>query len=212
VQLLVALVEYKTNLQIPRRGLCSSWLDDLPEGTRIPLKVNPPTLFLPDPSIPLILVGPGTGVAPMRAFVEERVKQGAAESERRRAPTTKERSLMAGTILYFGCRSASSDLFYADAWDTYRQKGVRVEVAASRDQEEKLYVQHLIKRDAALIQEWIVDRGGYFFISGSSNAMPREVREAVAWCISQGGAHDEEAAKAYVDDMFDSGRGGEESW
>ena len=81
VQLLIALVKYKTNLSVPRRGLCSSWLDTLAPGTKVPVKIQPPTLFLPSPDTPLILVGPGTGVAPMRAFVEERVRQGAATSE-----------------------------------------------------------------------------------------------------------------------------------
>lgn len=120
---------------------------------------------------------------------------------------------MIETTLYFGCRSASSDLFYADEWEHYRRSGVRVEIAASRDQEEKVYVQHLIKRDQILIRDWIVKQKGYIFISGSSNAMPREVREALAWCIAGGEkGFSEDEAKAYVDEMFDTGRGGEESW
>ena len=70
------------------------------------------------------------------------------------------------TILYFGCRSASSDLFYKDEWEEYRKKGVRIEIAASRDQEEKVYVQHLIKRDEVLIRDWIVEQNGHVYISG----------------------------------------------
>ena len=70
------------------------------------------------------------------------------------------------TILYFGCRSASSDHFYASEWHHYRKIGVRIEVAASRDQDEKLYVQHLIRRDAPLIKRWVVDRRGSVYISG----------------------------------------------
>lgn len=87
VQLLVALVDYKTNLAIRRRGLLSSWLKDLPLGRRIPIYIDAPTLFLPSsPEVPVILVGPGTGVAPMRAFVEERIRSGAAASKFRRHP------------------------------------------------------------------------------------------------------------------------------
>lgn len=76
----MGLVEYKTNLKIRRKGLLSSWLKDLPGGYRIPVKIDAPTLFLPKESenVPVILVGPGTGVAPMRAFVEERIRTGAA--------------------------------------------------------------------------------------------------------------------------------------
>ncbi|WVQ75346.1 NADPH-dependent diflavin oxidoreductase 1 [Cryptococcus sp. DSM 104548] len=200
VQLLIALVEYKTNLSLPRVGLCSSWLSSrLKPGTRVPIHIAAPTLFLPeDKRVPCIFVGPGTGVAPMRAFVEVRAKQGACEN----------------TALYFGCRSTKSDYYFSSEWDAYRQKGIKVEVATSRDQDEKVYVQHLIKRDKARVKEWIVDRKGWLFISGASNAMPREVREAVAWCISKDGAGNftEEEAKEYVEQMFEDKRGGEESW
>ncbi|WRT65231.1 NADPH-dependent diflavin oxidoreductase 1 [Kwoniella shivajii] len=199
VQLLVALVEYKTNLKIPRKGLCSRWLDELTVGTRIPIHISQPTLFLPpNPEIPVILVGPGTGVAPMRAFVEARVKQGAKEN----------------TALYFGCRSKNADFYFSSEWEGYAMRGVNIHVAASRDQGEKVYVQQLIKENKEQVKNWIVDRSGYVYISGSSNAMPREVREAIAWCISEQGAGDltEGEAKEYVEQMFEDKRGGEESW
>jgi len=73
---------------------------------------------------------------------------------------------MTDTILYFGCRSAESDLFYASEWEKYRSLGMKIQVACSRDQPEKIYVQDLIKRDKALINDWIVDKGGYVYISG----------------------------------------------
>jgi sulfite reductase alpha subunit-like flavoprotein len=86
----------------------------------------------------------------MRAFLESRVSEGAAEN----------------TSLYFGCRSAKADLYYADEWDDLRKRGARIEVAASRDQEAKVYVQDLIKRDNVLIKEWLGDRRGHLYISG----------------------------------------------
>jgi NAD(P)H-flavin reductase len=86
----------------------------------------------------------------MRAFLEYRISQGAASN----------------TILYFGCRSAKADLYYADEWEVMRKQGVRVEVAASRDQESKIYVQDLIKRDRALIQDWVEQQRGHVYISG----------------------------------------------
>lgn len=120
-------------------------------GTRLPIGISAPTLAMPpSPDTPVILVGPGTGVAPMRAFLEYRVSQGAA----------------ANTTLYFGCRSAKADLYYAEEWEELRKQGVRVEVAASRDQESKIYVQDLIKRDKALIHEWVEKRRGHVYISG----------------------------------------------
>ena len=97
IQLLVGLVEYKTNLKIRRKGLLSSWLKDLPEEYRIPVKIDAPTLFLPKESedVPVILVGPGTGVAPMRAFVEERIRTGAATSTS--CPVASHLKLMVST-------------------------------------------------------------------------------------------------------------------
>jgi sulfite reductase alpha subunit-like flavoprotein len=86
----------------------------------------------------------------MRAFLEYRVFQGAARN----------------TSLYFGCRSAKADLYYAEEWEKMRTQGARVEVAASRDQEAKIYVQDLIKRDKVLIREWIEERRGHVYISG----------------------------------------------
>jgi sulfite reductase alpha subunit-like flavoprotein len=149
----------------------------------------------------------------MRAFLEYRISQGAASN----------------TILYFGCRSAKADLYYADKWEAMRKQGVRVEVAASRDQESKIYVQDLIKRDRALIQDWVQQQRGHVYISGlvairitllllmqcrSSNAMPKEVRASIAWCLTSEGAGTmtEEEAGAFVEEMFEDGRGGEESW
>ena len=70
------------------------------------------------------------------------------------------------TILYFGCRSASSDLFYSQEWEEYRKLGVRIEVAISRDGPEKTYVQHLIKRDKTIIHDWVVEQRGHLYISG----------------------------------------------
>ncbi|KAG7530653.1 hypothetical protein FFLO_04879 [Filobasidium floriforme] len=201
IQLLVALVDYKTNLKVRRRGLLSSWLRDLQLDSWVPLRIEPPTLFLPEArNTPAILVGPGTGVAPMRAFVEERIANGEAKE----------------TALYFGCRSKDQDMYFAQEMETWRKHGVHVRIACSRDQEEKIYVQTLIKEDAALIKDWIVRRNGNVYISGSSNAMPKAVRKAIAETIQdmqELGITCLEDAQRYVEDMFESGkRGGEESW
>lgn len=136
----MGLVEYKTNLKIKRKGLLSSWLQGLPEGYRIPTKVDAPTLFLPPQSanVPVILVGPGTGVAPMRAFAEERIRQGQGKSEWALGTYSllKVCSSLASidTAIYFGCRSKQHDFYYADEWDAMRKAGMTVRIAFSRDQ------------------------------------------------------------------------------
>jgi sulfite reductase alpha subunit-like flavoprotein len=88
-----------------------------------------------------------------------------------------------------------------------------VRIAVSRDGP-KVYVQDLLRKDSVFVHDWLVNRRGHIYISGSSNAMPREVREAVAWCISSEGAgtFSAEEAEAFVESMFEDGRGGEESW
>lgn len=138
IQLLVGLVEYKTNLKIRRKGLLSSWLKDLPEGYRIPVKLDAPTLFLPNEGadVPVVLVGPGTGVAPMRAFVEERIRMGAAKgtSSAQVFLIGSSPGCFADTAIYFGCRSREQDFYYADEWDEMRRAGVTVRIAFSRDQ------------------------------------------------------------------------------
>ena len=77
-----------------------------------------------------------------------------------------------------------------------------------------MYVQDLIRRDAHLVREWLYDRRGWLFICGSSGAMPKAVREAVAWCMSTegGGELGADQAEEWVGRMFEEGRGGEESW
>jgi sulfite reductase alpha subunit-like flavoprotein len=98
-------------------------------------------------------------------------------------------------------------------------------MAASRDSPDKVYVQDLIKQDAALIREWLYEKQGWLFVCGSSGAMPKAVREAVAWCVStegrsrgegegegEGTGMGMEEADEWVGRMFEEGRGGEESW
>lgn len=117
--------------------------------------------------MPVILLGPGTGVAPMRAFLEERIRQGAASSISSPFDFRLTRVLMnTETALYFGCRSLSADHYYASEWEDHRSRGARVRVAASRDGPEKVYVQDLIKEDKVMIQDWLVEKKGHVYICG----------------------------------------------
>lgn len=234
IQLLVALVDYKTNLKIPRVGVCSAWLKTLADGefsskrtastigsmiadttgARVPYQLLPPQITLPSKETPVILVGPGTGVAPMRAVLEERIAEGAADCEFSHPATTPRLTLTSATALYFGCRSKTQDLYFASSWKEAQDAGAHVRIAFSRDQPEKVYVQDLIKQDAPRVREWLLEKDGRVYVCGSSNAMPRQVREALAYCISEqgGGKMTDEEAEQYVDAMFDGDRGQEESW
>lgn len=169
----------------------------------------------------------------MRAMMEERVRQGAALSESQvlmhlSSHVTKFLRLLrsgpvlwiadtSDTVLYFGCRSLSADQYFTSDWQSMRESGAQIRIAASRDgpPDSKVYVQDLIKQDAKQVRDWLLGKQGWVFICGSSGAMPRQVREALAWCLSKeggGGSMSEEQAGEWIERLFEDGRGGEESW
>ncbi|KAG8736542.1 NAPDH-dependent diflavin reductase [Ceratobasidium sp. 414] len=198
VHLCVAIVSYRTKLRISRKGICTSWLAGLQPGTRLRIGLKEGTMRLSEESDrPVVMVGPGTGVAPMRAMLEERIARGASNN-----------------TLYFGCRSASADYHFRSEWEMYREQGhLTHRLAASRDQakihvkqEAKVYVQDLISLDSKKIKEWLVDHNGALYISGSSNQMPTAVRKAVVASLKNECKWSEEASIDYVNAMEAEGR------
>lgn len=156
--LLMAVVRYKTKLLVKSRaGVCSTWLAGLDTSSqqtpRIPVWVKKGTIQFPgagDPT-PVIMVGPGTGVAPFRNFIQERVASGTGNN-----------------VLVFGCRSQTKDFYCSEEWRGYVARGLMTLVTAfSRDQENKCYVQHKIKENAALIWPLIDRHNALFIIAGN---------------------------------------------
>uniref|UniRef100_A0A2K5DGF2 NADPH-dependent diflavin oxidoreductase 1 n=1 Tax=Aotus nancymaae TaxID=37293 RepID=A0A2K5DGF2_AOTNA len=122
LQILVAVVQFQTRLKEPRRGLCSSWLASLDPGqgpVRVPLWVRPGSLAFPEmPDVPVIMVGPGTGVAPFRAAIQERVAQDRTRN-----------------VLFFGCRRRDQDFYWEAEWQELEKRGCLTLVPAfSREQ------------------------------------------------------------------------------
>ncbi|GAA5853371.1 hypothetical protein JCM9279_005769 [Rhodotorula babjevae] len=196
VDLLVAVVKYKTILSVPRQGLTTTYLSTLPVGSRLPIRFDTSgQLKLPAGTPPLITVGPGTGVAPFRALMEERVRAGAREN-----------------LLFFGCRSEQADCYFRPYWDDLVERGLlTLSVAPSRDQEDKVYVQHKIPEYAAQVWDY-VQRGGHLYLCGSSTQMPKAVKKAVLAVFRDQGALDEEGAEKVWDAMEREGRLVEETW
>jgi len=194
----VAIVQYKTRLKISRKGVCTSWLARLREGDPVQVAFEPGTMHLPPlPTTPIILVGPGTGVAPMRSFIEHRIYK----------EQSKENTL------YFGCRSLDADCHFKEEWMTYQDGGYLIcRIAASRDQPKKVYVQNLISEDAERIWKLVYENNGYVFVSGSSNQMPLAVRKAVEGALTGDGKLSAEDAREYVKGMEMTGRWQEECW
>lgn len=166
LDLLVAVVNYKTIMHTPRLGLASNWLKNLQAGIELHAAIKPGTMSWPkELSSPLIMIGPGTGVAPFRSIIQNRLQKKADE--------------IGQLVVYFGCRNKDKDYHFQEDFKTWHDnQTVEVHVAFSRDQESKIYVQHLIKENGTQLAKLIREQNAYIYVAGSSNNMPKAVREA----------------------------------
>uniref|UniRef100_A0A672FQ65 NADPH-dependent diflavin oxidoreductase 1 n=1 Tax=Salarias fasciatus TaxID=181472 RepID=A0A672FQ65_SALFA len=200
LHILVAVVQYRTKLYRPRRGLCSSWLASLDpaEGeVSVPLWVKKGSLRFPvQKERPVIMVGPGTGVAPFRAALQERIAEGKTAN-----------------VLFFGCRSESKDFYFRTEWEDMRSAGHLVLFTAfSRDQEEKVYVQHRVRENAALLWDLVANQNACFYIAGNAKQMPASVRDALKEVFQQEGRLTAEQAQEMLEAMERTGRFQSETW
>ncbi len=163
--LLISAVRYESHGRA-RKGVASNYVAErLKRGGRVRVKVKPNRHFsLPAPDKDIIMVGPGTGVAPFRAFVQER-----------RATQAPGKSW-----LFFGDRTFTHDFLYQLDWQEALEGGAltRMDVAFSRDTPEKIYVQHKIWDRRAELVEWL-EKGAYFYVCGDAKAMAKDVRMAL---------------------------------
>ncbi|CAH0697016.1 unnamed protein product [Spodoptera exigua] len=200
IDLLVAVVNYKTKLLKPRLGLASNWLKDLNIGEKVYGWIKPGTLVFPkDSSTPHILIGPGTGLAPFRSLLQEREK----------LQTAKKDALH----LIFGCRYKEKDFHCREELERMvKQDKLTLYCAFSRDQENKVYVQHKISEHKDLLWQLISNRA-YIYISGNAKNMPDNVKEAfVEDVLSKTGGQTLEEARAMLKEMENSGRFQIEAW
>ncbi|KAF7653046.1 hypothetical protein LDENG_00088030 [Lucifuga dentata] len=200
LQILVAVVRYKTKMHKPRRGLCSTWLaslDPTAGDVFIPLWVKKGTLKFPkEKDTPVIMVGPGTGVAPFRSALQERIAEGKTDN-----------------FLFFGCRSQDKDFYFRTEWEEMTKAGqLTVFTAFSRDQEEKVYVQHRVKENAKLLWDLITRKHGCFYIAGNAKQMPASVREALQEAFQQEGGVSAEEAERMLTAMEMTGKLQSETW
>ena len=183
----VAVVRYEGNGK-ERKGVCSSYLAER-VGERVQCYLHPNKNFkLPeDPSIPIIMVVPGTGIAPFRAFVEERRVTGATGKN----------------WLFFGDRSQKTDYLYENEWESYHNDGILndLDLAWSRDQEKKVYVQHKMLEKKAQLWSWLQD-GAIFYVCGDASRMAKDVDQALRTIAHEEGAMSEEDAVAWVKSLL----------
>ena len=173
-------------------GLCSNYLSELEEEGQQKFFVQPNKRFrLPAPEKDMIMVGPGTGIAAFRSFLAERDATGATGRN----------------WLFFGEQHFATDFLYQTEIQNWYETGVltKVSLAFSRDQKEKLYVQHKMLQNAAALYEWLIG-GGYFFVCGKKDPMSLDVENALLEIIEQQGNKTPEEAKKFLELLEEEGR------
>ena len=186
VHLTVARVRYQIDSK-ERRGICSHFLCDLANENEasVPLYLQPTRDFrLPqNDATPIIMIGPGTGVAPFRSFMQERISRG--------APSGK-------CWLFFGERNRKTDFFYEECWNKMIASGMlQVDVAFSRDQEEKIYVQDRMWQKKEEFWQWLVN-GAVIYVCGDASRMAKDVDHTLHKIAQSEGKLDEIGARDFI--------------
>jgi len=186
VHLMIASVRYESHGR-QREGVASTYLADrVGQNTTVPMFVHVAKGFrLPeDPKTPIIMVGPGTGVAPFRAYLQERKSIGAPGKN----------------WLFFGEQRSRLDFFYCDEFASLQTDGVltRFDTAFSRDQAYKVYVQHRLLENSKEVYAWLQE-GAHFFVCGDAARMAKDVDVALLQIVEKEGAMSPEAAAEYVE-------------
>jgi sulfite reductase (NADPH) flavoprotein alpha-component len=188
VHLTLGVVEYEQNGEV-REGGASSFLSRrLEEGESVNVFVEHNNNFkLPqDSNTPVIMIGPGTGIAPFRSFIQERDNSGAEGKN----------------WLFFGDRTFTQDFLYQVEWQKYLKSGLltQLDVAFSRDQHEKVYVQHRILENAEQVWQWLQD-GAYIYVCGDATHMAKDVHEALINVAQEQGSQTREQAEEFINEL-----------
>ena len=188
VHLTVAVVRFQPERSGHlHRGVCSTFLAERAEGNgKVPVFVHTAKHFrIPEnPDTATIMVGPGTGIAPFRAFLQERKATGAKGKN----------------WLFFGEQRATSDFFYKDEFESWQSEAIltKFTTAFSRDQAYKIYVQNRMLENAAELYDWL-ENGAIFYVCGDASRMAKDVDTALHQIVEKAGSKTTEQAKEYVD-------------
>ncbi|WP_200823221.1 molybdopterin-dependent oxidoreductase [Actinacidiphila yanglinensis] len=185
VALTVAVIRYDTPLGGRRQGVCSPFLADAAHGTPVPVALRRAPHFRPpaDPSTPMVMIGPGTGVAPFVGFLDERRARGD------RAPNW----------LFFGEQHRATDFYYEEELAAHLAGGTlaRLDTAFSRDQRAKVYVQDRMREHGPRLWSWLQD-GAHVYVCGDASRMAKDVDRALRDVVVAHGGLSPEAAAVYV--------------
>jgi len=177
-----------------RKGVASTYLADrrkMGDALRIYVKPNRHFRLPEDLARPMIMIGAGTGIAPYRAFIEERIEQGAKGK----------------SWLVFGERNYTNDFLYQLEWQDHLESGAlsRIDVAFSRDQPEKIYVQQRLWESRADVLKW-VEEGAHIYVCGDEKGMGRDVDVMLARIMADAARGDDEAGRAKLKELTKAGR------
>jgi sulfite reductase (NADPH) flavoprotein alpha-component len=188
VHFIVDVIRYESHGRI-RKGVASSFLAERADDVPVPVFPSVAKHFhLPEnPDTPIIMVGPGTGVAPFRAYLQERKAVGAKGKN----------------WLFFGSQHQHCDFAYRDEFEAFKKEGIlaRLDCAWSRDQPEKIYVQHCLMENAAEIWTWLDAEDAHFFVCGDARRMAKDVDATLRRIVQEQGGKNTSEANEYVEKL-----------
>jgi sulfite reductase (NADPH) flavoprotein alpha-component len=193
VHLTVGTVRYHAHGR-DREGVCSTFLGDrIGQNERVGVFVQPnPHFRLPSAGdTDVIMVGPGTGIAPFRSFIQEREATGATGKN----------------WLFFGDQRRDCDFLYAEEWEQRQHQGVltRLDLAFSRDQADKVYVQTRMQQQGRLIYDWL-ENGAHFYVCGDAARMAQDVNQTLLHIVQTEANTSRERAEEYLAALMQGGR------
>jgi len=188
VHFIVDIIRYESHGRV-RKGVATAFLAERADNVPVPVYPSSAKHFhMPeDPNIPLIMIGPGTGIAPFRAFLQDRQATGAKGKN----------------WLFFGAQREKCDYAYKEDWERFTSDGLltKLDCAWSRDQTHKVYVQNKMLEHAAEIWKWIDGEGAQFFVCGDAKRMAKDVDAALRKIVQEQGGKSVDEANAYVEKL-----------
>ncbi|CAD1809200.1 FAD binding domain family protein [Candida parapsilosis] len=193
IEVVVAIVEYRTIIRRIRRGLCTRWLKSLKVGDEVHLSIDRSSFKITQS--PIIMVAPGTGIAPMKSLVDEILHQNSLQE----------------MYLFFGCRHAEKDHLIKSFWE--KSSNLHIYNCFSRDEDSEFkYVQDAIIAEYKLLGDLLLNQDAKVFVCGSSGKMPREVKLTFVEVVKRFKNISKEDAKRYINEMEDCVRYKEDAW
>ncbi|KAL4660537.1 NADPH-cytochrome P450 reductase isoform X1 [Arapaima gigas] len=208
IHICAVVVEYETKTGRTHKGVATNWLknkvvNDNGHKPSVPMYVRKSQFRLPfKASNPIIMIGPGTGIAPFMGFIQER------------AWLKQQGNEVGETVLYYGCRHQNEDFLYQEELEEYERTGVltQLNVAFSRDQNHKVYVQHLLKRNKEHLWNLINSQNAHIYVCGDARNMARDVQNAFYEIVEELGDMTHFQAVDYIKKLMTKGRYSQDVW